>query len=309
MVDFNPASLSCAGVKPNSLLKSSRSHGWMSLLLDHHRGLGASDLFETHATPDVTLVVAVRGRHQVEVQSRGHWRSAVYQAGAGGLTPGGETTRLRWRSLPDHGAFETAHIYLPAALFEALAHEYGRAGTRLATRPLSSLIFQDQVVAAAATALVDAVAQGAPELYAEQCARWLATHLLAHQAAWWDPTSDWRKAAPLSDRRLAHVADFMSAHLAEPLGMERLAKEAGISVHHFTRRFREQTGLTPYDYLTKLRMEAAHRLLRTSGLSIAEIAHQTGYGQPAAFSAAFRRRFSETPKAVRRQARQSSTSR
>ncbi len=128
-LEHHQESLFCAQAKPNELLGSSKVLGWHSLLVDHHQGLGQSDVFETHATPDITLVVAVRGRHRIDVFSRQQWRAADYGAGAAGLTPGLEATRMRWSSRPGREPFQTAHLYIPAALMTALADEYRRVGT------------------------------------------------------------------------------------------------------------------------------------------------------------------------------------
>lgn len=304
--EHHEASLRCADAKPNCLLESSKELGWKSLLLDYHQGVGECEVFETHPTPDVTLVVAIRGRHRVDVLSQGHWRSADYRPGASGLTPGMESTRMRWSSVPGQIPFQTAHLYLSSTLIASLAEEYRRAGSGVGERPLSSLLFRDPVIASGAAALLDAMSSQAPDLYAEQLARWLATHLLANHAGWWDPTRDRRQSAVISDRRLARTIEFMSARLGEPLTMDVLAREAGISVHHFARKFREQTGFTPYGYLVKLRMEAAEILLRGSDLSVAEIAHKCGYARPAAFAAAFLRNRGTTPTSFRDRSRKSS---
>jgi AraC family transcriptional regulator len=269
------------------------------MLVDHHKGVGESDVFETHVTSDVTLVVSIRGQHRIDVVSQGRWRSAVYQPGASGLTPSRDTTRMRWNCRPYSGAFETAHLYLPIKLIEETAEEYRRAGVKVADAQLSSLIFQDPVIAPCAMALLRAIDGHAPDLYAEHAARWLASHLLLNHARWWDPSSDRRSADIITDRRLERVIDFMCAHIAEPLTMARLAKEAGISVHHFARRFREQTGLTPSAYLLTLRIEAAKRLLGTTDLPVAEIGASCGYSNPAAFGAMFLRHVGVTPRLFR----------
>ena len=98
----------------------------------------------------------------------------------------------------------------------------------------------------------------------------------------------------------------MSAHLDAPLGVAALAREAGISVHHFGRRFREQTGRTPAAYLADLRLELARRLLTTTDLSIARIALSCGYTRPAAFATAFTRYCGLAPTGFRANARKGS---
>lgn len=299
-------SLRCAGAKPNEHLVSSVDNGWTSLLLDLHRATGASDVFETHPTPDVTLVVALRGIHRLEVAKHARWRSAIYQAGAAGLTAPMDSARLRWSNLPEAGSFETAHIYLPAALVEQVGEEYRGIGGYGASPSLSSLVFQDPIVTSVATGLAQGIDLGLPDLYAEQAGRWLVTHLLGRHARWWNVEDDSRQPAPIADRRLARALDFMSASLAKPLSLTELAREAGISVHHFGRRFRERTGMTPLAYLTDLRMREARQLMRATDFPISHVAATCGYGNPAAFSAAYRRRFGQTPRETRAEATTSS---
>lgn len=293
-------SLRCAGAKPNEHVTSSTDAGWTSLLVDVHRATGTSDAFDTNPTPDVTLVVAIRGIHRLEVSKEGHWRSAVYQAGAAGMTAATETARLRWSSLPGDGTFETAHIYLPAALVEQVGEEYRTTGRKAAPPSLSSLVFQDPVVMSVATGLVQGMKLGLPDLYAEQAGRWLATHLLGQQSGWWNADDAPRQPAAIRDKRFARVLDYMSAHLAASLSLTELAREAGISVHHFGRRFRERMGVPPLAYLTDLRMREARRLLSGTDFPVSHVASACGYGRAAAFSAAYHRHFGQTPRETRR---------
>ena len=304
--EFHHDSLLCRYAKRNQFVRSSRALGWKSILVDHHEGSGKSDAFDTASTPDLTLVVAVRGRAAIEVFSHGRWRHAGYESGTAGITAPAETTRMRWTSGPGQTGFQTAHLYLPSRLLASVTEEYRRVGARTSESSLSALAFRDPVVASAAAALLDAVTHEAPELYAEQLGNWLVTHILAQHAGWWNAAEDRRQAAVIPDRRLARVIEYMSVRLAEPLTMDALAREAGISVHHFSRRFREQTGFTPYDYLVRLRMEAAATFLRTSDLTIGEIAHACGYARPAAFAAAFLRHRGCSPTAYRAQNQRSS---
>lgn len=307
--EFHHDSLLCRYAKRSRFIRSSRALGWKSILVDHHEGADKGDAFETSATPDLTLVVAVRGRAAIDVFSQGRWRGAHYESGTAGITAPGETTRMRCGSLPGQEAFQSAQLYLPSRLVSSIAEEYRRVGTSTGERQLSARGFRDPVVASASAALLDAVTHEAPELYAEQLGNWLVTHILAQHAGWWNAAEDRRQAAVIPDRRLARVIEYMSVRLAEPLTMDALAREAGISVHHFSRRFREQTGFTPYDYLVRLRMEAAATFLRTSDLTIGEIAHACGYARPAAFAAAFLRHRGCSPTAYRAQNRRSSQNR
>ncbi len=62
------------------------------------------------------------------------------------------------------------------------------------------------------------------------------------------------------------------------LDLEQLARHAGMSVRTFTRRFREETGLSPGRWLATQRVEHARRLLETTDLPIDQVAAQAGFG-------------------------------
>jgi transcriptional regulator GlxA family with amidase domain len=68
------------------------------------------------------------------------------------------------------------------------------------------------------------------------------------------------------------------ARLHEPLGLSRLAGRAGMSVRTFTRRFREETGASPAQWLLRQRVEEARRLLETTDLPIDRVAERAGFG-------------------------------
>jgi AraC family transcriptional regulator len=212
--------------------------------------------------------------------SREH--SATYGPGNAGLTQSFETTRMTWQALEPDNQFETLHLYLSGTIIAEVAEEYRRIGTPHIDRPLSALVFRGMMIGTVAGEVLNAVQQEASGIYAEQVARFLAAHLLARHSRWWNPDDDTRQPPLLGDLTLAE-----------------LAGEACISVHHFVCRFREQMGVTPFAYLTMLRLEAGKRMLRTSDMTVAEIAHLCGYTSPGSFSSTFRREVGSTPRDYR----------
>jgi AraC family transcriptional regulator len=293
------ASTNCAAAHSGTVSETSAASPWTSLLLDCHEGAGYGDVFDTHPTDDLTLVVAAAGRHQLDAFSSGRWQSTLYQPGSAGITPPGETMRLRWQTASQNRPFRTVHLYLPGLLLLDLAEEYRRVGQATTPDTLSALAFRDETIAAQVVALLAAYKNGEPDLYAAGFARSISIHLLSKQARWRHVAEDHRVAATITDRRLARVIEFMSEHLHRSLTLNELAREAGISVHHFGKRFRESTGLGPSAYLTTLRIAHARLLLRTTELSIAEVAHRSGYTHPAAFATAFRRHVGVCPRKYR----------
>lgn len=95
---------------------------------------------------------------------------------------------------------------------------------------------------------------------------------------------------------------FMEEHLAEPLTVQAASRHAGITPAHLIRLFKQQMGITPKHYLWQERSRVAARLLRQTGLTAAEIAHQTGFANPQHFSRVFKLYRGTTPGAVRKEA-------
>lgn len=80
------------------------------------------------------------------------------------------------------------------------------------------------------------------------------------------------------------------------LGVEELAAEFGMSVNHFTRRFKAETGTTPGRYVLGCRLDRAAELLRFSDMNITAVAYSLGFADLYTFSKAFRRHTGLSPR-------------
>ena len=103
--------------------------------------------------------------------------------------------------------------------------------------------------------------------------------------------------------RFAGLMDWMRAHLAEPLPVERLADQAAMSPRNFARAFTAETGTTPAKAVERLRLEAARTEVETGRVPIDRVAEQVGFGDPERMRRAFLRAFGQPPQALRRGAR------
>jgi len=95
--------------------------------------------------------------------------------------------------------------------------------------------------------------------------------------------------------RLATSIRLMHAAPENPWTVAGLAAICGLSRSLFASIFLRVTGDTPGRYLAMVRMEKARDLLRIRALSLADVAHRSGYGTDMAFIRAFKRHFGETP--------------
>jgi len=106
--------------------------------------------------------------------------------------------------------------------------------------------------------------------------------------------------ALMFDPSLHGVAELLHRFPERPWTVGALAEEAYMSRTSFAVKFTETTGMSPFAYLTHIRMLNAIELLSTTNLTLEEIAQRIGYGSEAAFSAAFKREIGVAPGAYRR---------
>jgi AraC-like DNA-binding protein len=100
-------------------------------------------------------------------------------------------------------------------------------------------------------------------------------------------------------RRLRRARDRMDREYAQPLDVAALARTALMSTAHFSRRFREAYGETPYSYLMTRRIERATALLRRGDMSVTDACFAVGCTSLGSFSARFTQVVGETPSAYR----------
>jgi AraC-like DNA-binding protein len=100
-------------------------------------------------------------------------------------------------------------------------------------------------------------------------------------------------------RHLLRARDLADARYFEPLGVDELARAAGLSRAHFSREFRRAFGESPHAYLLTRRLERAAALLRTTDQSVAEICLSVGLQSVGSFTTSFNRMFGQSPTAYR----------
>jgi AraC-like DNA-binding protein len=103
------------------------------------------------------------------------------------------------------------------------------------------------------------------------------------------PKSRRETANPRHYLRVQSVVGYMKGNLARPLDHAAFERLSGLSRSRLQALFREVTGHPPLDYLRRLRVEEARRLLADRRLSVKEVAALTGFRDPSHFSKVFRR--------------------
>lgn len=99
--------------------------------------------------------------------------------------------------------------------------------------------------------------------------------------------------------RLRQARALMDACYDQPLRLDRIAQQAHFSRFHFVRLFHRAFGLTPYQYLTRKRMEKAKTLLADGRLTVTEVCLAVGFQSLGSFSALFTRLVGQPPQRYR----------
>jgi AraC-like DNA-binding protein len=100
-------------------------------------------------------------------------------------------------------------------------------------------------------------------------------------------------------RHLLRAKDLADARYAEPLGVDDMARAAGLSRAHFSREFRAAFGESPHTYLLTRRMERAAALLRTTDRSVTDVCFSVGLPSIGSFTTSFKRTYGVTPSVYR----------
>jgi transcriptional regulator GlxA family with amidase domain len=101
------------------------------------------------------------------------------------------------------------------------------------------------------------------------------------------------------EQAIARIQAFIAEHLAENLIILDLARKAGMSIRNFSRRFKNATGESFVNYVQKVRIEKAKRLLENSTSPASEIMYQVGYNDHRSFRRLFKKHTGLAPKHYR----------
>ena len=100
-------------------------------------------------------------------------------------------------------------------------------------------------------------------------------------------------------RNVTRALDYIYNHLHEPITVDDVAREVGVSRGYFSTLFKKEMGIGVAEYIVKKRMEAARNMLRYSDMSYAEISEILAFSSQSHFTAVFKKYHGVTPKEYR----------
>lgn len=191
-------------------------------------------------------------------------------------------------------------MYLPTALLDDTANEVAVGSAVELIDPRCSVAPRLSVIAKEILSEMEARTP-LSALRIDVLGRDLAIQLLRHHSNLADKCDALRARGGLAPWQLKRACETMASQLDADLGLDDLAAIVGCSPTHFSRAFKQSTGLAPFHWLTERRIEKAKQLLEENRLPLAQIALAVGFSAQPQFTTAFGRATGMTPGAWRRQ--------
>jgi AraC family transcriptional regulator len=275
-----------ASIFPRPPLRSSQQMNWAGVYLEYHQQ-------PAYETPEYCYNSHVVGLHigapvTVDMQSLGR---KIVMDGDVYLFPA-----YCWQQVRCHHGSEFVDLHLSPHLFEQLGHDLELDNVHFAPYFAVRDPFIQQLCLTLKRELEIASASVLAErLYAESLAQALAAHLLRH----YTNRTISRATGGLPPHLLQRVIAYINQHLQQDLSIEAIAALVQLSPYHFSRLFKQSTGLSPYQYILHCRIDYAKQLLQQPHLSISEIAHSVGFVSQSHFHRHFKRIVGSTPRQFR----------
>lgn len=274
---------------------SSQTLGWKPLIVEEfQQPPGAMEYLEAWPKHTITLCLATHPHriHQIVGERR---YTGLYSKGDLTITPAGLPAAYQ-----AEGNDHYLQIQIPSQFLQQVAQEeltVDANGFELVTE----FRVRDQQIEQILLMLRSELHQGgglSGQLYLESLANVLAIHLLRKYSTSQPCVAVYKGG--LGDRKILQVLEYIYTHLNQDIKLADLAASAGISPFHFSRLFKQSMGMSPHQYLLQQRVERAKQLLKSSQLTIADIALQCGFNSQSHLGKSFRELTGITPSNYRK---------
>lgn len=143
--------------------------------------------------------------------------------------------------------------------------------------------------------------ENSSRIYRESLTNTLCVHLLKNYCTTNHNSLYYAKDKGLSSWKLKQAIAYINDNLNQDLTLAEIAAVVDMSMYHFSRLFKQSTGLAPHQYVMNCRIERAKKLLAQTNQPIDQICEQVGFQSQSHFTNVFRKLVAITPRAYREQ--------
>ena len=266
---------------------------WTGLYARRFRFPRAVDRFLVPATAEPLISCIVRG--EAEFQEReigGEWITRQLQPGDIFITRSRTPYEVRSRAQVGN-EMDFVHIHL--AVDQYLAALEAVYPGRTDQVEVIDFFGQDPALADLCYACAEMLATRTPgdSKRVAALAQLMAAYLVEKYTDAASEKQDLRSGLPIW--QLRKVEDHVREQLHEEISVEAMAGLVELSPFHFSRVFKQATGMTPLQFVTRERITRAQQLIRETSRSLIEVALEVGYTSPSHFAQVFRRAVGVTP--------------
>ncbi|MGC3990873.1 MAG: AraC family transcriptional regulator [Chthoniobacteraceae bacterium] len=270
---------------------------WPELFARHFRFPRVVDRLLVPATPEPHISCTLRGAAEFyERDVSGAWLPRQIRDHELFVTRSQSPYEVRFES-PEGQQLESLSIHLAVEPF--LAAVEVRYPGQSAQVEVADFFGSDEILWHICRTCLEMLASGVSGKSSRVAAitQLFATHLVEQYTTPSGVIREYRGG--LTIRQLRKVQDHVSEHLSEDISIDRLARLVELSASHFSHVFKETTGVTPLQFVTRERISRAQRLIRETSRTLIEIGLEVGYTSPSHFAQVFRRVAGITPTAFR----------
>jgi AraC family transcriptional regulator len=261
-------------------------------LLELHEATAPKGAWATPAVSDVSVALAL-SNFSARWRDSGVLRSEAVAAGTVSICTFGESKTIEMK---DHAAFAIVVVRN-----EALELVMQEARPHIGAELHAHDAFDEPTLNNLIKVLLKEKHDGFPNdlIFLDGLAVALAGYLIRRYSSV-SPHRLETSTGGMAPSALRRSIEAMEANIDKELRLSALAREAGMSVSHFIRGFRQSTGKSPHQFLLHRRVEKARALMRDPRMSLTEVAIASGFADQHHLARVFRRITNVTPSIYRR---------
>ncbi|HKR12363.1 MAG TPA: AraC family transcriptional regulator [Pyrinomonadaceae bacterium] len=282
-------------IYPEAVELSSQTLGWQNICAIQMRLKS-----EWNAPPleNHCLIIQLGPPRFVTARINNRTFAQTLQTGEILILPAG--TSLYWTQT-DREANDTLHLYLHPHFVRATAESMDLDAAQVSLQPQFGVSDEHlhHIASSLHCELKEANVIGG--VYADSLAHLLAIQLLRRYS---EVKDEHLSRGGMVPRKLRKAIDFIKANLdkEQTVALGAVAQEVAMSYFHFSRAFKQSTGVSPNVYMIEQRIERAKKLLSETDLPITDVALRVGFASQSHFTTTFRRLAWTTPKTFREMA-------